>query len=100
AHTTFFIDIMVSLGIALVLFGISWPIASYYESPVLGTMLKLYSVNIVVASFMRTPLALYKRDIQFNVVGESELIYVISSESLKLLFAILGFGALCFPLGI
>jgi teichuronic acid exporter len=62
-------------------------------------MLQLYCLNIFIVAAGHTPIALFKKNLDFNLSAQSEVAFVVLSNMAKVFFAWQGLGALCFPLG-
>ncbi len=98
-HSTFFLDIGISMVIAILLYVSANFAASFYKIELLSKMLRLYSIAIFLSSLTRTVLATKKRTLDFSIPAKAELLFTSFSSVGKILFAFTGLGALCFPLG-
>lgn len=98
-QTTFFLEMLFASIISLLLFFASYIIQVKLNNAVLGEMLRWYCINIMLVSVGHTPVALFKRNLDFNLSTRSDIAYTLSSNVGRVLFASGGFGALCFPLG-
>ncbi|MFZ2904626.1 MAG: oligosaccharide flippase family protein [Cyclobacteriaceae bacterium] len=98
-HTTFFLELAFSGLVIIILLSCSFLAQYHFGNEVVGNMLRLYCINILVISIGHTPLALFKRNLDFDISSGSEVAYTISSNIFRVVFALSGFGALCFPIG-
>jgi O-antigen/teichoic acid export membrane protein len=99
SHTTFFLEIIFSLGVAGLIIGGSFLAEHHYSNDTIAVMLRLYSLNIFIDTLGHTPVALLKKELDFGASSKGEIAYAITSHSARVLFALNGFGAISFPLG-
>jgi O-antigen/teichoic acid export membrane protein len=97
-HTTFFLDLAFSAVISVILCGVAvWLVPE--TSEVVEDMLLLYAINIILLSLGRTHLAYQKQQLNFAVTAKADILFIVSSNLLKVLFAWWGMKSLSFPLG-
>ncbi len=92
----FTLNMMISAVLAIVI-GIAaalWP----GLPEVLRWVLGLYAINIVLAAWSYVALAILKRSLDFGATARAEVGGTLVSAGMRVGFAAMGLGALCFPL--
>lgn len=83
------------LGLSVALTGVFWAA----PPPQLPLMLALYGLHVFLSGLTYIQLALFKRDLDFELSSRVELEYSFTSIVGRIAFAAMQFGALSFPLG-
>ncbi|WP_455585940.1 lipopolysaccharide biosynthesis protein [Bacteroides sp.] len=65
----FSFTLWMGLGLSVLFFAASWPIAAYYNSPVLRTLCQLLCVNLFFASANIVPNALFYKNKEFKFIA-------------------------------
>lgn len=88
----FSFTVWTGIGISLLFFAASWPIAAYYESDILRTLCQLLSVNLFFASATIVPGALFYRNKEFKFIAIRSFIIQVSGGAAAVTAALCGAG--------
>lgn len=88
----FSFTIFSGIGISLLFFGASWPIAAYYKSEILRTLCQLLALNLFFASANIVPSALFNKNKEFKFIALRSFIIQIVSGAAGVGAALLGAG--------
>ena len=80
------------LGISLLFFAASWPIADYYGSEILRTLCQLLSVNLFFASANIVPEALFYRNKEFKFIAIRSFAIQVIGGTAAIIAALSGAG--------
>jgi O-antigen/teichoic acid export membrane protein len=98
--TLYWLNILSSIVVFMVIVGLSPFIASFYHESVLTQLIILTSTTIVIQSFGKQFFVLFEKELQFNTVAKIDIVAAFSSLTLAVTLAINGFGvySLIYPL--
>ncbi len=88
----FSFTIWMGIVLAALFFAASWPIAAWYERPILRTLCQLLSVNLLFASITIVPGALFYRNKQFKFIALRSFTIQVSTGAISVVAALLGAG--------
>lgn len=80
------------VGISLLFFGASWPIATYYKSEILRTLCQLLALNLFFASANIVPSALFNKNKEFKFIALRSFVIQVASGAAAVAAALLGAG--------
>lgn len=86
------VAIAMAWSIALLLFGLSYPAASFYGEPGVGQAMRVLAINFMLLPFATVPLALWRRELNFGPPYVIKTAGGVVGTSSVLLLAYLGFG--------
>jgi O-antigen/teichoic acid export membrane protein len=98
--TLYWLNILSSIVVFMVIMGLSPFIASFYHEAVLTQLIILTSTTIVIQSFGKQFFVLFEKELQFNTVAKIDIVAAFSSLALAVTLTINGFGvySLIYPL--
>ena len=79
-------------GLSVLFFAASWPIAAYYESPILRTLCQLLCVNLFFASATIVPNALFFKNKEFKFIALRSFAVQVASGTAAVIAALNGAG--------
>ena len=79
-------------GLSVLFFAASWPIAAYYESPILRTLCQLLCVNLFFASATIVPNALFFKNKEFKFIALRSFAVQVASGTAAVIAALPGRG--------
>lgn len=88
----FAFTLWLGIGISLLFFAASWPIAAYYGNPMLRTLCQLLSVNLFFASVNIVPGALFYRNKEFKFIAIRSFVIQTAGGVAAILVALAGGG--------
>ena len=88
----FAFTIWMGAGIALLFFAASWPIASYYHSPVLRPLCQLLALNLFFASANIVPNALFYKNKEFRFIAIRSFVIQVTGGAVAVIAALSGTG--------
>ncbi|WP_306476400.1 lipopolysaccharide biosynthesis protein [Methyloversatilis sp.] len=91
-RTAFTLTIMVAWVIAAILYSASGPLASFYDEPGVGEVLRVMSANFALIPFGSITLALLRREMNFRSIMFINLASTFVHSGASILFAVLGLG--------
>lgn len=91
-NSVFYLNILIGIVMFLVLFFSSNFIAKYYNYKDLSILIKFLSFNFIINSFSMVHYAKLSRDLMFKTLTKINIISVIISCIVALLFVYLGYG--------
>lgn len=80
------------IAVSLLFFAASWPIASYYSSPILRTLCQLLSINLFFASANIVPGALFYKNKEFKFIAIRSFIIQLAAGAGAVTAAFCGAG--------
>lgn len=90
--TGFWINLSLGALCAVALFSAAPLLARYYESPVLRDVVRVMSVNLLIAPFSSVPLALLRREMRFKAITARSLISTSAAGAVAIALAFAGAG--------
>lgn len=90
--TVFFINLIISILIYGILFAIAPFIASFYHQPILKSITRVYSLNLVVNSLVAINKTKLVINVDFKTQSKISLISALLSGGIGLYFAYAGYG--------
>lgn len=87
------IAVIFALFLALLIIGISWPVAAFYSEPRLGPILVLIGLSYVFVPWATVPLALLGRRLDFRRTFIINISGALANSAVALTLAALGFSA-------
>ncbi len=90
--SAFYMSFGISVILYFVIFVTSPFIASFYKLPELTTVLRVYSIVIIISAFISVHNALIQKELRFNVNMWKGIITVIVQGTVGIILAYLGFG--------
>ena len=91
-QSIFSFSIYIGIALAILFFSLSSLIASIYQKPILLSVCRLLSINILFSSFNIVPNGLLLKNKQFKFIALRTLLIQTISGLLGVIFAIYGFG--------
>ncbi len=91
--SVFWLNIVVGTLMMLAMIAVSAPIAGFYNKPELGPILRLLSVNFVIASFSIVQQTLFQKHLDFKKLAIVETVAVIVAGAVGIYSALHGKGA-------
>lgn len=91
-NTVFWLNVLMGVGLAIIIFSLSPIVADLYNQPKLVPVLMLLSITFPLSSCASAHLALLERDSKFKVVSIIEVTSATVSVVCAIVFAKLGFG--------
>lgn len=88
----FSFTLWMGMGLSALFFVASWPIASYYNSPVLRTLCQLLCVNLFFASANIVPNALFYKNKEFKFIAIRSFSIQVASGAAAVVAALSGAG--------
>lgn len=88
----FSFTVWTGIGISVLFFAASWPIADYYQSNILRTLCQILSVNLFFASATIVPNALFYRNKEFKFIAIRSFIIQLSAGVVAVTAALCGAG--------
>ena len=79
-------------GLSVLFFAASWPIAAYYEGPILRTLCQLLCVNLFFASATIVPNALFFKNKEFKFIALRSFAVQVASGTAAVIAALNGAG--------
>jgi O-antigen/teichoic acid export membrane protein len=91
--TIFWIGLLTSIGLALIMCALAWPLADVYNEPQLRPVLQVLSVTFVFVALGSTHQAVLQRRLDFKALARAAVIGNVVATIVGVAFAFLGFGA-------
>ena len=91
-NSVFYIGIFCAFVLYSIVFFFAPVLASFYSEPLLSKILRIQSLNIIIASLYSVPVALIQRNLEFKKTFLAGLISSIFQGSLGVMLAYLGYG--------
>lgn len=91
-HSVFYTSIVLALILYLLIYIISPFLSAFYSEPLLSKVLRIQSINIIIASLYSVPVSLIQRNFEFKKTFLAGLISSICQGSIGILLALNGFG--------
>ncbi|WP_294950913.1 oligosaccharide flippase family protein [Sulfurovum sp.] len=91
--------LMMNIFMFILQFILSYPVQHYYESEIVGQLLRILSVGYIINAFYQVPLFVLRKKIDFRPEVYAGIAKGLVDSGTKVLFAYLGFGALSFAYG-
>lgn len=91
-NTVFYFNIVVSIVCFGILFLIAPAVANFFHQPILKSVLRVISINLVIQSFNSVQSALFQINVDFKTIAKCTLTSTIISGILGVTLAWLGFG--------
>jgi PST family polysaccharide transporter len=88
----FSFTVWAGLLISILFVALSWGIAAYYDSPLLGTLCRLLSINLFFSSATIVPNALFYRDKRFKYIAVRSFVVQLSTGVIAVIAACSGAG--------
>lgn len=98
--TLYWLNIITSIGIYLLILLLSTPIAVFYNNPELSYLIPLTSTTIIIQAFGKQFSVLFQKEMEFNKIAKIEITGAILGLALAIVLAYYGMGiyALIYPL--
>lgn len=90
--TAFFFNLVIAVFCYIILFFIAPFIASYYERPLLCSLLRVFGIIVIVVSFMLIPNCILTRDVNFKKISEINIFSNLCGNIIAVVLALKGFG--------
>lgn len=90
--TVFWINMMMSVGLYIILVLASQGIASFYNTPILSSLVKVLALSIVFNALGQVQYSMMYKDLQFKKISLINVSTNIASTLVAILLAYLGFG--------
>jgi len=91
-HSVFYTSIVLALILYLLIYIISPFLSAFYSEPLLSKVLRIQSINIIIASLYSVPVSLIQRNFEFKKTFLAGLISSICQGSIGIFLALKGFG--------
>ena len=91
-HSVFYTSIVLALILYLLIYIISPFLSAFYSEPLLSKVLRIQSINIIIASLYSVPVSLIQRNFEFKKTFLAGLISSICQGSIGIFLALNGFG--------
>lgn len=88
----FSFTLWMGIGLSVLFFAASWPIAAYYKSPILRTLCQLLCVNLFFASANIVPNALFYKNKEFKFIAIRSFGIQVASGAAAVTAALSGAG--------
>ena len=93
-RAAFAVNISISWLMALLLLGISSPVAAFYRAPDVAAAMQVLAFNFLLIPFGAVTLAWFRRELNFKPIFIANLLGNLSSFAVALTLALQGFGAM------
>ena len=90
--TVFYYNIIASVIMYLILFGVAPYIALFYELPILVPLIRFIALSLIIGSFSQVQVAIYKIKLEFKSIAKVSISTSLVSGILGILLAFYGFG--------
>jgi len=90
---------IVNTALFIIQFIISFIIEYYYQKPILGKMVRIFSFIIILNAITQINMYILRKDMDFKPETLANISRNISATFFKILFAYMGYGPLSFALG-
>lgn len=91
-ETSFTINLIFAWALAVVVFVVSWPVATFFGDPGVGRVLRVLSASFLLVPFGVTAMALLKRDMAFSALYKINISSIVFGGSAKIGLAFAGFS--------
>lgn len=91
-HSVFYTSVLLALILYLLIYIISPFLSAFYSEPLLSKVLRIQSINIIVASLYSVPVSLIRRNFEFKKTFLAGLISSICQGIVGIFLALKGFG--------
>ena len=91
-NTVYIINIITSVLVYLLLFGLSPVIARFYKEPSLVLLLRVLSLQLIISAFMSVPLTKLTIEIKFKKIAFTSITSAVISGIIGITLAFRGFG--------
>jgi len=98
-NITFKLRVFVNLLMFLVQYFCSYPISNYYDEPIVGELLRIFSFSYIFTAFVQTNLYILRKKVDFRPEVLANILRDIAGTTVKVFLAWSGFGALSFAYG-
>lgn len=90
--TVFYISLIVSIILYLVVFALSKLVANFYDQPELVSILRWLSISFILGSLSVVPHAMYSKEMNFKIIAKVGLVSQLVSGVIAIIIAKLGGG--------
>ncbi|MCB2110432.1 MAG: lipopolysaccharide biosynthesis protein [Defluviimonas sp.] len=95
-NATFWLTAALGLGLALLLWALSGPIAALYRQPEVAGLIRGLSVTVLLIAFTAVPVAILRREFNFRVLSLRAIAGVIIGGAVGIAMALTGWGVWSF----
>jgi len=93
--TVFWINVLISMGLFVVLLGIGPLYGLILKQPIVGTLLSAYGLKLLLQNVYAIPFALLRKELRFSEIAKARIIAHLSESVARIVFAYLGFTIWC-----
>lgn len=90
--TAFTMTLVSGCALGLLVIGSSGPVASFYDSEGLKTVLLILSINFFLLPFGSVTMALLRRTMQFSTIYKIEVAHSATQSAVTIVLVVLGYG--------
>ncbi|WP_313030296.1 oligosaccharide flippase family protein [Massilia alkalitolerans] len=98
-RTAFTVSLLIAVALSLVLLGISFPVADFYNEPRAATVIWITTLGLLISPFSTIALTLMLREQRFVDMFKVSISASFANACVAILFGWLGFGAKALALG-
>ena len=91
-HSVFYTSVLLSIFLYSLIFIMAPFLSSFYSEPLLSRVLRIQSINIVIASLYSVPVSLFQRNFEFKKTFLAGLISSTCQGCVGIFLALRGFG--------
>jgi len=98
-NITFKLRLLVNGILFLLQIGVSFLAEKYYNNPIIGDMIRISSISILIMAFSQINLYILRKQLNYKPEVYANIGRDVIGTIFKVLFALIGFGALSFVIG-